>query len=88
MPDLELEPHEFRPRGQKRLWSRRTVIQFGLVALCVEAIAVAIFLGRPDVVGPVGFWLIAALTWPWVFIVGAVVGYLSPATFFMDDKQD
>jgi hypothetical protein len=70
------------------MWGKRMVIQMGLVALFVLAGAVAIFLSRRDVIDPAALWLIAALTWPWVFVMGAAVGHLWPHQFFADDRQD
>ncbi len=88
MPDLDLEPHEFRPSGRPRLWGKRMVIQFGLVALGILAGAVWLLVSRSDAIDPAALWLFALFTWPWVLVIGAAIGHLAPQFYFQDDKQD
>lgn len=87
MPDIDLEPHEYRPRGAPRIWSRGMVLKFGLVALAFEALMWWVLLGRPDVISPNALVVVVLITgWP-IFLLGAVAAHLSPAFFFQDDKK-
>lgn len=69
------------------MWSTKLVIQFAVVVLCIEAIAVVVMLTSPQ---PVDGWvllMIALLTWPWMLFFGAALGYLIPQYFFSDARQ-
>ena len=87
MPDLDLEPHEYRQPGKPRLWGKRTVVQMAGVCLTIVILATWGMIVRGDAPWEV-FALFALFTWPWLVVVGAAIGYLLPQFFFVDDKQD
>jgi hypothetical protein len=87
MPDIDLEPHQYRQRGKPRLWPRKLVIQFAVVVTVLEAIAVAVLMGRPDLIDGTTLFVVAMLTWPWLFFLGIAVGYLVPQAFFSEDAN-
>jgi hypothetical protein len=87
MPELDLEPHEYRPKGRLRLWGRRMVLQMAALCLAIVVGATWAMVSRRDAPWEV-FALFAMFTWPWLIIIGAAIGYLAPGFFFQDDKQD
>lgn len=86
MPDVQLDPHEFRHTGRPRLWGKANVIKFALLALAIVIGASWILLTAEDA-NPAMFGVIALMTWPWVLIIGAAIGHLVPSFYFSDDDK-